>query len=207
MDIGQKLLELRKNKNLSQEEAAEKLNVSRQTISKWETNQSTPDFDKLASICELYEISANELINGTAKDTIKETELDNSEIKKKKALAIGLSIFGYFISIVWIMITIPVLRMDPIVSSAIFLLICGASTFYLVYSCIIYKTTKQKKEKEETTVLRTIESVLALVTVIIYLLISFTTMMWHISWIIWIIYALVIEIVKLIFMLGDKNEK
>ena len=47
MNIGEKIFELRKSRNLSQEEVAEKLNVTRQTVSKWETNQSTPDFDKI----------------------------------------------------------------------------------------------------------------------------------------------------------------
>ena len=64
MDLGQKLLELRKSKQYSQEEVAFKLNVSRQTISKWETNQSTPDFDKIAPLCELYGITADELLTG-----------------------------------------------------------------------------------------------------------------------------------------------
>ena len=50
-NLGEKLLELRKAKNLSQEEVAEKLNVTRQTVSKWETNQSTPDFDKIVPLC------------------------------------------------------------------------------------------------------------------------------------------------------------
>ena len=56
MNIGEKLFELRKKKNLSQEEVADKLNVTRQTVSKWETNQSTPDFDKIVPLCELFEI-------------------------------------------------------------------------------------------------------------------------------------------------------
>lgn len=43
---------------------AEKLKVTRQTVSKWETNQSTPDFDKIVPLCELYEISPNELLTG-----------------------------------------------------------------------------------------------------------------------------------------------
>ena len=64
LNIGEKLFELRKEKNLSQEEVADKLNVSRQTISKWETNQSTPDFDKIIPICELFEISTEELLTG-----------------------------------------------------------------------------------------------------------------------------------------------
>ena len=64
MDLGQKLFELRKGKNLSQEEVADKLNVTRQTVSKWETNQSTPDFDKIVPLCELFEISTEELLIG-----------------------------------------------------------------------------------------------------------------------------------------------
>ena len=61
MKIEDKLLKLRKEKGLSQEEVADRLNVSRQTISKWETGQSSPDFDKIIPICELYEISSDEL--------------------------------------------------------------------------------------------------------------------------------------------------
>ena len=65
MNIGEKLFELRKAKNLSQEEVADKLNVTRQTVSKWETNQSTPDFDKIIPICELFKISTDELLRGS----------------------------------------------------------------------------------------------------------------------------------------------
>ena len=82
MNIGEKLYELRKGKNLSQEEVAEKLNVTRQTVSKWETNQSSPDFDKILPICELFEISTEELITG--KKT-KEKNNENEEMKKDRS--------------------------------------------------------------------------------------------------------------------------
>ena len=59
MSLGERLLDLRKKKGLSQEEIAGLLDVSRQTVSKWETDQSTPDFDKIIPICKLYEIDAN----------------------------------------------------------------------------------------------------------------------------------------------------
>ena len=62
MSLGEKLLNLRKEKHLSQEEVADRLNVTRQTVSKWETDQSTPDFDKIMPICELYGITSNELL-------------------------------------------------------------------------------------------------------------------------------------------------
>ena len=48
-------------------EVADKLNVTRQTVSKWETDQTTPDFNKIVPLCELYDITANELLTGDAK--------------------------------------------------------------------------------------------------------------------------------------------
>ena len=64
MSIGERLISLRKSKNLSQEQVADKLNVTRQTISKWETDQSMPDLDKIVPICELFDISTDELLSG-----------------------------------------------------------------------------------------------------------------------------------------------
>ncbi len=72
MSLGSKLYDLRKKKGLSQEQAAEHLGVSRQTISKWETDRSTPEFDKLQPISQLYEISLDELAGNSA--TAEKTE-------------------------------------------------------------------------------------------------------------------------------------
>lgn len=68
MKIEDKLLKLRKEKWLSQEEVADRLKVSRQTISKWETGQNSPDFDKIVPICKLFEISCDELLVDKEKD-------------------------------------------------------------------------------------------------------------------------------------------
>lgn len=209
MSLGQKLYELRKQKNLSQEEVAEKLNVTRQTISKWETDQSTPDFDKITPLCKLYDISADELLTGKKKETEEKEKTKNENIDKtkKKALGIGIGILLYFVAIAVIMITIPVLKFNPIVSSAIFLLICGVATFVIVYSCIVYRKEKQQETKEEK-LAKQIDEILSIVTLIIYLVISFITMAWAITWIIWIIYGLISEIIKLIIILrGEENEK
>ena len=210
MTIGEKLLELRKKKQLSQEEVAYKLNVTRQTISKWETDQSTPDFDKIAPICELYEVTADELLTGYKKEEVIETEKNNDN-KKRKAIGIGIGVFLYFISVVWVMIAIPVMMMNPIIASAFFLLICGLATLIIVYTCIVYKEKeeeKAKKEKEEPELLKQINTIINTIILIIYLVLSFATMAWHITWILWVISGLLCEIVKLIFMLrGDLNEK
>lgn len=51
MNLGQRLMVLRKSKQLSHEEVAEKQNITRQTVSKWETNQSSPEFDNIQEKC------------------------------------------------------------------------------------------------------------------------------------------------------------
>lgn len=72
MNFGERLQELRKQKNLSQEQLADLLHVSRQTISRWETSQTTPDLSSLEKLCELYEMSYDELLlNKKSKKTFK----------------------------------------------------------------------------------------------------------------------------------------
>lgn len=218
MSIGQKLLDLRKSKQLSQEEVANKLNVTRQTISKWETDQSMPDFDKIIPICELYGISADELLSGTKHEKSEKIENDEQEEiktrdfkKEKRAKGIGIAVLIYFVAVAWIMTSIPAFRIDPIVSSAVFLLICGIATYIIIYTSMVYKKDKKEKEEEEkekNTVQKQITEILSIIVLIIYLFISFTTMAWHITWIVWVVYGLVEEIIKLIFMLrSNKNEK
>ena len=62
MEFNNKLYELRKQKGFSQEELANRLNVSRQTVSKWEVGESTPDMEKLVAISDLFEVSLDELV-------------------------------------------------------------------------------------------------------------------------------------------------
>lgn len=208
MTLGQRLIELRKKENLSQEGLAEKLNVTRQTVSKWETDQSTPDFDKIVPLCEVFKITTDELFNGTKDTTEKVISENTEENSKKRTIGLVIGIFLYFISIVWIMISIPVLLINPIVASSIFLLICGIATCVLIYTRMVYRKEKIKKEKEEPKLYKQIENIVSTITLIIYLSISFITFRWDITWIIWLIYALVMNIIKLVLSLrGESNEK
>lgn len=54
MRLGQKIADLRKKNNLSQEGLAEKMNVSRQAVSKWESEQSIPDIEKIVNLSKLF---------------------------------------------------------------------------------------------------------------------------------------------------------
>lgn len=75
MNFSQKILELRKEKRLSQEQLAELLNVSRQTVSKWELGQSVPEFEKLILISNYFNISLDDLL----KDTINENHISEKK--------------------------------------------------------------------------------------------------------------------------------
>ena len=64
MNLGERLTKLRRSKGLSQEQLAEELYLTRQTISKWELNQSTPDIDYLVKISNYFGVTTDYLIKG-----------------------------------------------------------------------------------------------------------------------------------------------
>lgn len=72
MSLGERIYKLRTEKEMSQGDLADTLEVSRQSISKWETNGSVPELDKLVKLSEIFSISLDELITG--KEREKKTE-------------------------------------------------------------------------------------------------------------------------------------
>ena len=66
MDLGERLYQLRKARNLSQGEVADALGVSRQSVSKWENDTSVPELDKLVKLGELFGLTLDELVKGEA---------------------------------------------------------------------------------------------------------------------------------------------
>ena len=69
MEFGNRLYELRRGRGLSQEDLAENLGVTRQTVSKWEVGDSAPDMAKLLAMGELFGISLDELMLGKVSET------------------------------------------------------------------------------------------------------------------------------------------
>lgn len=77
IEIANRLLQLRKQNNLSQEELAFKLGISRQAVSKWERAEASPDTDNLINLAKLYNISLDELLKSDEfieRDTIIKAE-------------------------------------------------------------------------------------------------------------------------------------
>ena len=66
MTLAEKILELRTARALSQGDLAERLEVSRQSVSKWETGQSVPDLDKIIKLADLFGVSVDELVRENA---------------------------------------------------------------------------------------------------------------------------------------------
>lgn len=216
MSLGEKLLNLRKKKGLSQEEAADILGATRQTISKWETDQSTPDFDKIVPICELYYITPNELIMEKECNIVDNrdiTQIDkktNEYDKQKRTEGIAQSVFIFFIAVAWIMISPTVLMINPVISSAIFLLILGIGTYKIIYTKMLYKNNTEEtnlKQIQENKKKKKIRQILAIITLLIYLCISFLTNRWDVTWIIWIVFVFIVQILNFVFLIKYEENK
>jgi len=79
--IGEFLKELRKEKGLTQEQLAEKLNVSRRTVSRWETGNNLPDLDVLIEMADYYEVDLRELLDGERKSEEMNKEMEETVLK------------------------------------------------------------------------------------------------------------------------------
>lgn len=117
MNLGKKITELRKRNNLSQEELAEKVGVARQTISKWETGDTTPDINQVKIISKIFNISIDELVNNDINNVIVE-KVSNTEklagitIKILKVLGIMFIVFIALILLFVIIFMVDMPRND-----------------------------------------------------------------------------------------------
>lgn len=86
MKLSEKIVTLRNQNQLSQGDLAEKLNVSRQSVSKWETGASTPDLDKLIAMSELFHVTMDELVKDedVFGNTQCESVVTNEDTKQKE---------------------------------------------------------------------------------------------------------------------------
>ena len=197
MTIGDRLLKLRRERNLSQEDLANELDVSRQTISKWETNQSIPDFDKIVPLCNYFNITTDELLTG--KENI--VEANSINVKSNFARNIAIAVMLYILSIVAIVLCAAEFN-QPIIGVSIFFVLIALGTGLLIYNGIYYKKeSKDEPTTKQRNIIKQVTDIVDAVGLLIYLAVSFMTFAWHITWIIFIIIGIVNQIIKLIFSL------
>lgn len=140
MKFGDNLRNLRKSKNLSQEDLSERVGVSRQSVSKWESGAAYPEMNNLLILCKIFNCRINDLLSEKIEDfdsfdeevKMNIAKLNKQEQKKVKILSKILSIFGKIGNIVtkvgigivtFIMIITPILisnidiKEDKLISS------------------------------------------------------------------------------------------
>jgi len=107
--IGDKILELRKKNDLSQEKLAEKIDVTRQTISNWELNTTVPDLKQASELAKVFNVSLDELVGNNKEDIlydkVSKTEENSNLILKKisRLNTLSLVYFALFLIIVLVL--------------------------------------------------------------------------------------------------------
>ena len=81
MNLSDNLKRIRKDNNLSQEQLADKLNVSRQSVSKWESGAAYPEMDKVLQICKMFNLNIDELLNQDIKQ-VNENKKNKVDVNK-----------------------------------------------------------------------------------------------------------------------------
>lgn len=144
--IGKFIADCRKDKNITQEQLAEKLLITDRAVSKWERGLSLPDADKMLDLCNILDINVNELLNGekiNMKDYEKKTEdllvelAKQDEIKNKKLMT---SMWTILITSAIFYISIIILAINTLEEGFLLgAIICGATILVLVAAFIALK--------------------------------------------------------------------
>ena len=123
MTIADRILTLRKSKGMSQEELADAVGVSRQAVSKWESEQATPDLEKIVIMSDIFEVTTDYLLKGiepvknddhkTMADVIDQKILTEKNGKRTKSI------------LKWVLIGLGILLGIDFISMLIYFLING----------------------------------------------------------------------------------
>lgn len=127
MKFGDNLKKLRKIKKLSQEDLAEKMNVSRQSVSKWETGDAYPEMNNILELCKIFHCRINDLVNDSILDVdsldeevkMNVIKLKKEQQEKMKGLSKAIFIISRIIKIICIA-CIPIILITMIISGFIF---------------------------------------------------------------------------------------
>lgn len=136
MELGNKIKYYRGEKELSQEELAERVYVSRQTISNWENNKSYPDINSIVLLSEIFEISIDNLIKGDVEQMKK--EINSEEVKK-------LNLYATIMAILMLVATIllmPMLKFIGLYGFIPYFVLVGGAMFFSI------KVDKIKKDND-----------------------------------------------------------
>ena len=140
MNLGEKIYNLRIENNMSQGDLAEALQVSRRSVSKWETNTSVPELDKLVKMSEVFNISLDELVRGAEAEEEKMEGQSPEVIIQKSGLAarkiVGLILLGIGF-IIFLFISLLSFPLEALILSSPFLL-CAVICLFIPRHTALY---------------------------------------------------------------------
>ena len=136
MELGNKIKYYRGEKEFSQEELAERVYVSRQTISNWENNKSYPDINSIVLLSEVFEISIDNLIKGDVEQMKK--EINSEEVKKLNFYATMMAI----LMLVATILLMPMLKFIGLYGFIPYFVLVGGAMFFAI------KVDKIKKDND-----------------------------------------------------------
>ena len=113
MDLGKKIMTMRNEKNLSQEQLAEKLNVTRQTISNWENGKFYPDIDSLVNLSKFFNVSLDVLLSYD--DKVLDYLKDSTDIVKSNKNILYAVLLNILLIIAFIIVGIIFNESDSII--------------------------------------------------------------------------------------------
>lgn len=128
MSFSDNLQYLRRKHDFTQEQLAEKLDVSRQAVSKWESNQSYPEMDKLLAMCQLFSCQLNTLVQGNAQEELQEDSTNYDSFYNRCSLAVA---SGVAIILVGIdgLLWLQALNLEAL--GTFFLMLCAAVAIFI----------------------------------------------------------------------------
>ena len=213
MTIGVKIQNLRKQKGLSQEQLAEAVGVSRQAVSKWEAEQSVPDIDKIILICDYFgvttdyilrdeEMSCTETVQSTNKNE-EEKDMDN---KKKSTLLLTVAVMLY------ILCAVPIIIIPNQVGLVLLLVMVAVATGMMIFRSRLNSSDKRDENEEEppkpeNPILKAVKRCVWVLAVVVYIVISFSSGAWYITWLVFPITGAIIDVIKACFDLKDGDNK
>ena len=133
MEVGNQIKKYRQSINLTQEELAEKIYVTRQTVSNWENGKNYPDLNSLIMLCDLLDISLDILVKGDVIEMKKQVVQD--DVRKFKRDMVIFTV----LMIVTLLSAIPLFLYLELVGIALWLVIAGVMIFYSI------RLNKQKR--------------------------------------------------------------
>ena len=213
MTIGVKIQNLRKQKGLSQEQLAEAVGVSRQAVSKWEAEQSVPDIDKIILICDYFGVTTDYILRDeemscieTVQSTNKGEEEKDMDNKKKSTLLLTVAVMLY------ILCAVPIIIIPNQVGLVLLLVMVAVATGLMIFRSRLNSSDKKDENEEEppkpeNPILKAVKRCVWILAVVVYIVISFSSGAWYITWLVFPITGAIIDVIKACFDLKDGDNK